>query len=96
MLWGTAWLCCLLASPAGLAQTPAAPGEAPAIEAPARQTQVPQGLTSFSMEVLLGLKKGNQIQVQINLEAARVAGIKVSSRLLSVATLVDSTSEARN
>ena len=46
---------------------------------------------------MVGLvKKGNQIQVQINLEAARVAGIKVSSRLLSVATLVDSTSEARN
>ncbi len=39
---------------------------------------------------MIGLvKKGNQIQIQINLEAARVAGIKVSSRLLSVATVIN-------
>src|SRR6266496_2849927 len=43
---------------------------------------------------MIGLvKKGNQIQIQINLEAARVAGIKVSSRLMSIATQVDATRE---
>ena len=47
---------------------------------------------------MVGLvKKGNQIQIQINLEAARVAGIKVSSRLLSVATVIDNANaESRN
>ncbi len=46
---------------------------------------------------MVGLvKKGNQIQIQINLEAARDAGIKISSRLMSVATLIDATPEGRN
>lgn len=45
---------------------------------------------------MVGLvKKGNQIRIEINLEAARVAGIKVSSRLLSVATVIDA-AEGRN
>ena len=35
------------------------------------------------------IKKGNQIQIQVNLDAARAAGIKVSSRLLSVATVIE-------
>jgi uncharacterized protein DUF4154 len=46
---------------------------------------------------IVGLvKKGHQIQIQINLEAARVAGIKVSSRLLSVATVINADPEGQN
>ena len=47
---------------------------------------------------MVGLvKKGNQIQIQVNLEAARAAGIKISSRLLSVATVIENANaEGRN
>lgn len=46
---------------------------------------------------MVGLvKAGDQIQVQVNLEAAQRAGIKISSRLLNLALIVHAAPSARN
>jgi hypothetical protein len=46
---------------------------------------------------MVGLVKvGDQIQIQVNLEAMQQAGVKISSRLLNVAVLVRPVPTARN
>ncbi len=46
---------------------------------------------------MVGLvKTGQQVQIQVNLEAVREARLKISSRVLDLATIVHSTTEARD
>ena len=42
------------------------------------------------------VKDGDRIQIEANLDAAQSAGVKISSRLLSMATLVQSARKERN
>jgi hypothetical protein len=63
----------------------------------------PQALTvgevdSFAAEGgMVGLVKvGDQMQIQVNLKATQRAGIRISSRLLSLAVIVPSQPDARN
>ena len=46
---------------------------------------------------MVGLvRTGQQVQIQVNLEAVQEARLKISSRVLDLATIVHSTSEARD
>ena len=46
---------------------------------------------------MIGLvTSGDQIEIQVNLHAAEAAGLKISSRLLNLAKIVEPTAEAKN
>lgn len=46
---------------------------------------------------MIGLvKTGDQVQIQVNLEVAQVAGLRISSRLLNLSTIVHGTHGAKN